>query len=237
MEENIMGKILGFGETMAGYDLPVLNEREVRAAAGIMFFGALVSFMNAWLAGNFQLIRVFVVAFLIDFTLRVLINPRYAPSMVLGRLAVAHQAPEWVGAPQKRFAWSIGLALAAVMLYLVIIERVVGPLNLAICSLCLLLLFFETAFGVCLACIVYNAFHRERARHCPGGVCATQTRLRIGAAPLVVLAAFATIITLVAYSLPTDAPTAATVDPRCVVPDWAKAIGHEEMWKLHNNCN
>jgi len=232
-----MGKILGFGETMAGYDLPVLNEREVRAAAGIMFFGALVSFMNAWLAGNFQLIRVFVVAFLIDFTLRVLVNPRYAPSMVLGRLAVAHQAPEWVGAPQKRFAWSIGLALAAVMLYLVIIERVVGPLNLAICSLCLLLLFFETAFGVCLACIVYNAFHRERARHCPGGVCATQTRLRIGAAPLVVLAAFATIITLVAYSLPTDAPTAATVDPRCVVPDWAKAIGHEEMWKLHNNCN
>ncbi|WP_172600498.1 DUF4395 domain-containing protein [Sulfurivermis fontis] len=231
-----MGKIFAFGEAVAGYDLPVLNEREVRAAAGILFFGALVSFMNAWLAGNFQPIRVFVVAFLIDFTLRVLVNPRYAPSMVLGRLAVAHQAPEWVGAPQKRFAWSIGLVLATVMLYLVIVERVVGPLNLAICSLCLLLLFCETAFGVCLACIVYNAFHRQRARHCPGGVCDTQPRLRIGTAPLVVLAAFAAVITLVAYSLPADRPTAASADPRCVVPDWAKAIGHEEMWKLHNNC-
>jgi len=232
-----MGRIFAFGETVAGYDLPVLNEREVRAAAGIMFFGALVSFMNAWLAGNFQLIRIFVIAFLIDFTLRVLINPRYAPSMVLGRLAVAHQAPEWVGAPQKRFAWSIGLALAALMLYLVVVERVVGPLNLAVCSLCLLLLFFESAFGICLACLVYNAFHRERAQHCPGGVCATQPRLRIGTAPLLVLAAFAAVIALVAVKLPADAPTATAADPRCQVPEWAKAIGHEEMWNLHNNCN
>lgn len=231
-----MGRIFAFGETVAGYDLPVLNEREVRAAAGILFFGALVSFMNAWLAGNFQFIRVFVIAFLIDFTIRVLVNPRYAPSLVLGRLATAHLAPEWAGAPQKRFAWSIGLVLTAVMLYLVLIEQVVGPLNLAICSLCLLLLFFESAFGICLACIVYNAFHRERARHCPGGVCATQPRLRLGLAPLAVLAVFFAVIAYVAHSLPDSAPAAAAVAPRCQVPDWARAMGHEEMWKLHNNC-
>lgn len=232
-----MGKILGFGETVAGYDLPVLNEREIRAAAGIMFCGALVSFMHAWLAGDFQWIRLFVIAFLIDFAIRVAVNPRYAPSMVLGRLAVAHQAPEWVGAPQKRFAWSIGLTLAALMLYLVVVERLVGPLNLAICSLCLLLLLFESAFGICLACIVYNAFHRQSARHCPGGVCATQPRRPVGIAPLTVLAVFLAVMATVARSLPADAPAAAAVDPRCVVPDWAKAIGHEAMWKLHNNCN
>jgi len=23
---------------------------------------------------------------------------------------------------------------------------------------------------------------------------------------------------------------------RCKVPDFAKALGHEEKWKLHNNC-
>ncbi len=231
-----MGKIFAFGESVAGYDLPVLNEREVRAAAGILFFGALVSFMNAWLAGNFQLIRVFVVAFLIDFTIRVLVNPRYAPSLVLGRLATAHLAPEWAGAPQKRFAWSIGLVLSALMLYLVVIEQVVGPLNLAVCSLCLLLLFFESAFGICLACLIYNAFHRERARHCPGGVCATQPRLPVGRVPLMVLAVFLAVMAAIALNLPAATPTAAAVDPRCVVPDWAKAIGHEEMWKLHNNC-
>jgi len=37
----------------------------------------------------------------------------------------------------------------------------------------------------------------------------------------------------------TSAP-AVPVDPaeaeRCKVPDFAKAMGHEEKWKLHNNC-
>lgn len=37
------------------------------------------------------------------------------------------------------------------------------------------------------------------------------------------------------------APAAALpADPaeleRCKVPDFAKALGHEAMWKLHNNC-
>jgi hypothetical protein len=36
------------------------------------------------------------------------------------------------------------------------------------------------------------------------------------------------------------AQPAAPIDPaeaeRCKVPDFAKAIGHEEKWKLHNNC-
>jgi len=61
-----LSEILGFGESMAGYEVPVLNEREVRAAAGILFLFALVSFMNSWLMGNFRLTRIFVIAFLID---------------------------------------------------------------------------------------------------------------------------------------------------------------------------
>jgi hypothetical protein len=38
----------------------------------------------------------------------------------------------------------------------------------------------------------------------------------------------------------TDPAAAAATDPteaeRCKVPEFAKAIGHEQMWKLHNNC-
>jgi hypothetical protein len=34
--------------------------------------------------------------------------------------------------------------------------------------------------------------------------------------------------------------SSAPLDPaeaeRCKVPDFAKALGHEEKWKLHNNC-
>ena len=75
-----MTPLFQFGETVEGYEIPVLNERAVRAAAGILFLFAIVSFMNAWLAGNFQPTRVFVVAFLIDFAIRIFVNPRSRPA-------------------------------------------------------------------------------------------------------------------------------------------------------------
>jgi hypothetical protein len=31
-------------------------------------------------------------------------------------------------------------------------------------------------------------------------------------------------------------PADAAEAERCKVPDFAKAIGHEEKWKLHNSC-
>ena len=81
------------------------------------------------------------------------------------------QQPEYVGAPQKRFAWAIGFVLALTMLYLVVIKHVVGPINLIVCAACLVLLFFETAFGICIGCKVYNLFNKDQAQLCPGGVC------------------------------------------------------------------
>lgn len=75
-----MNKLIAFGERIDGYDIPVLNEREVRASAGILFFLALIAFMNAWLVGDFRFTRVFVVAFLIDFSVRIFINPKYGYS-------------------------------------------------------------------------------------------------------------------------------------------------------------
>jgi hypothetical protein len=42
------------------------------------------------------------------------------------------------------------------------------------------------------------------------------------------------------FEKPVAAQPAVPVDPaeveRCKIPDFAKAIGHEEKWKLHNNC-
>jgi hypothetical protein len=34
-----------FGETVEGYNIPVLNEREIRAAAGILFFFTFLSLL------------------------------------------------------------------------------------------------------------------------------------------------------------------------------------------------
>lgn len=114
-----MKHLFSFGEHVRDYDIPVFNEREVRAAAGILFAGALVSFMNAWLIGNFEVLKVFVVIFFIDFTIRLFVNPQLAPSMILGRIAIHKQVPEYAGAPQKRFAWAIGWIMALVMIVVV----------------------------------------------------------------------------------------------------------------------
>lgn len=248
-------KIFEFGQVRPEYAIPVLNERAVRAAAGILFFLALISFMNAWLTGNFQPTRVFVICFLIEFTIRIFINPRFAPVMILGEWMVRKQLPEWTGAPQKRFAWSIGFVLAVTMLYLVVLNNVIGPINLIVCSLCLLLLFFETAFGICIGCQSYNLFNKEKAQLCPGGVCEipSDQTLKLSMAQAVVLLTFAASVVAIAQWVYSTAPKrvsdlppaadsrpTAPVDPaeeeRCKVSDFAKAMGHEEKWKLHNNC-
>jgi hypothetical protein len=244
-----------FGQKLPEYEVPVLNERAVRASAGILFLFAIVSFMNAWLMGNFQPTRVFVVTFLVDFTIRIFVNPLYSPTLVIGQWIVRKQQPEYVGAPQKRFAWAIGFVLALTMLYLVVLNNVIGPINLIVCSMCLILLFFESAFGICIGCKIYNLFNKEKAQLCPGGVCELPAGkgFSVSLAQFIIVVSFAGVIATVAQwvystgpqksSQVTQASTTAAavaIDPaeaeRCKVPDFAKALGHEEKWKLHNNC-
>lgn len=248
-------RIFQFSEQRPEFVVPVLNERAVRASAGLLFFFAIVAFMNAWLVGNFGPTRVFVVAFLVEFTIRIFVNPRFAPSLIVGQWVVRHQQAEYVGAPQKRFAWAIGFGLALAMLYLMVIHQVVGPINLLVCGACLLLLFFEAAFGICLGCKVYNTFNKEKAQLCPGAVCERPADTGPGTSPTqaAIVLAFVALIALAAPGLyhPGPPPTApgpntSLVAPhaapapgeleRCKVPDFAKAMGHEEKWKLHNNC-
>lgn len=239
--------VFAFGEQNSAYQVRVLNEREARAGAGILLVVALVAFMHAVLEGNFNLIRVVVVAFFIDFFIRVLVNPRYAPSLVLGRIAVRNQQPEYVGAPQKRFAWAIGLVLATAMLYLVVFQNVRGPITMLACVICLVLLFFETAFGICLGCKLYNIFNKEKAQLCPGGACEIHERepiQKVSVAQLGALVAFLAVIVILPSQLPETskprglwpAPIGQSEEERCTVPKFARMLGHEEMWKKHNSC-
>lgn len=252
-----------FGQTRPEFAVPVLNERAVRASAGILFVVALITFMHAFLLGNFQPTRVFVVAFVLEFALRLLVNPQLAPVYMLGQWVVRHQQPEWVGAPQKRFAWGIGLALGLSMFWLLVVQQVIGPVNMLVCGLCLVFMFFESAFGICLGCKVYNLFNKTQAQLCPGGVCDTPTArrepvpARTRATQALVLLGFALAVLGSARwvghnAVPTPAmwhhapaSSAPATDPaatdpaelaRCQVPEFAKAIGHEAMWKLHNGC-
>ena len=250
-----MSKVLQFGEQLPEYSVPVLNEREARAGAGILFLVAIVAFMNAWFNGDFAPTKLVVIGFFADFLIRVFVNPKYAPSLVLGRMAVRKQRPEYVGAPQKRFAWLIGLVLAAIMMYLVVFRNVRGPVNLIICALCLLLLFFETAFGICIGCAIYNLFNKDQAQLCPGGVCKTEEKSEIqmvGRAQIAIVVVFfgsiywlANVVVAKPNATQMQASASTAVEnqaagmaeeERCKVPDFAIAMGHADKWKLHNNC-
>ncbi len=166
-----MWKWLGeYGEKVPGYDVRVLNEREARAAAAILFVGAFLGLTNGVMLGTAKFSQYFVTFFAIDFTLRIL-QPRYAPSLLLGRFFVQNQTPEYVGAAQKRFAWALGFIIAWPMFYYLVIHFEPNPLKVLVCLICMALLFFESAFSICLGCKIFNLIKKEKATHCPGDVC------------------------------------------------------------------
>src|ERR1700744_6418129 len=102
-----MSKIIQFGEDVPGYDIRVLNEREIRAAAGIFFLATFTSFLLILFRNNFVPIKYGITVFFLDFLIRVVVSPRFSPLLIIGRLSVRGQTPEYVGARQKRFAWFV----------------------------------------------------------------------------------------------------------------------------------
>ena len=157
---------------------PVLNERVVRAGAGIMFALGFFAFMQALYVGEFLYLQVIVSLFFFDFLMKVVVGTRFSPIGFIAKQLVRGQEPEYVGAVQKRFAWSIGLVLSATMILLLFVFDVRGPINLAICSLCLTFMFLETAAGFCVGCKIYSFLlakgimkQPEVKPACAGNVC------------------------------------------------------------------
>ena len=166
-----MNKIVNFGEEVEGYNIKVLNEREIRAAAGILFLIMLIAILIVILKGDFLMLKYAITLFLTDILIRVFLNPKFAPTLILGRLIVSNQVPEYVGARQKKFAWIIGVVLASIMFVLQVVVNSYSPITGLICFICLIFLFFESAFGICLGCKFYPVFFKEKAQYCPGEVC------------------------------------------------------------------
>lgn len=174
-----MKKAVKFGENVEGFSIPVLNEREIRASAGILFLFVFTSLMLIIFKNNFLLLKYVITLFLADFIIRVFVNPKYSPTLIIGRLIVSRQNPEYVGAAQKKFAWIIGVALAAIMFVFMVVVNAYSPITGIICLICLVFLFFESAFGICLGCLFYGWFYKEKAQYCPGEVCNVKSRQEI----------------------------------------------------------
>jgi len=174
-----MNNIINFGENLKGYDIPVLNEREIRAAAGILFVMMFISILKVIFTSDFLWLKYAVTIFLTDILIRVFINPKFSPSLIIGRLIVRNQVPEYVGAPQKKFAWIIGMILASTIFIHLVIINTYSPITGLICFICLIFLFFESAFGICLGCKFYPLFHKNKMKYCPGDVCEVKIKHEI----------------------------------------------------------
>ncbi len=168
--------IIQFGENVDGYTIPVLNEREIRAAAGIMFLATFISLMFIIMSANFVPIKYVVILFFIDFSIRIFVNPRLSPVLIVSRQIVSNQNPEYVGAKQKKFAWLIGFFLSGTMLILMVFLNTYSIITGIVCLICLILMFFETAFGICIGCKIYNWVSKDKAQYCPGEICDVKSK-------------------------------------------------------------
>jgi predicted nucleic acid-binding Zn ribbon protein len=149
------------------------------------------------------MIKYFVTVFLADMLIRVFVNPKYAPTLIIGRLIVKRQVPEYVGAKQKKFAWYIGLFLASTMFVLMVLMNTYSAISGLSCFICLIFLFFESAFGICLGCIVYKWIYKEKAQYCPGEVCEIKDRQEIQKTSLVqwmIVLGLVVFVVLLAYT-------------------------------------
>ena len=92
------------------------------------------------------------------------------------------QTPDWVSAKPKRFAWSLGLAMAGAMT-LITNAGIRGWLPRSICLVCLTLMWLESAVGLCLGCEIHGQLVRrgwvrqdEAYEICSHGACEVTAR-------------------------------------------------------------
>lgn len=173
-----------YGEIVSGLSAdgrPVragaFDEHQVRAAAGLTMVVGAVAFAQAWYAKEYAAIQAVTVLFAIEFALRVGLGLRWSPFGWLASALVRGQAPQWVSARPKRFAWSLGLGMSLAMAVITNIG-IRGALPFTVCLVCLALMWLEAVLGVCLGCEIHAwLVRRGWARHDPGyeicsrGVC------------------------------------------------------------------
>ncbi|MGB0091700.1 MAG: DUF4395 domain-containing protein [Solirubrobacteraceae bacterium] len=138
----------------------VVNENEVRAAAGLTMVIGAVAFAYAYFAKQYVPLQVAASLFFAEFLTRLTAGLRYSPIGIVARAMTLGRAPEWVSARPKRFAWTLGLAMALAMT-VITNSGIRGPLPRTICLICLTLMWMESALGLCLGCKIHGLLVRR----------------------------------------------------------------------------
>lgn len=153
------------------HGIPVIDERPVRIAAGILFGLILLAILNFMRSGDFTPIYWFVAFISVDLLIRITVNPKYSPTIAMGDLFARNGTPHWIGLPQKKFAWALGLALAVLMIVSTQLLGERNPLASLACISCVMLLMYESVFGVCVGCSLYTKVFPDKPTVCPDGSC------------------------------------------------------------------
>jgi hypothetical protein len=87
------------------------------------------------------------------------------------------------------------------MFTFLVVVNAFSPITGFGCLFCLIFLFFESAFGICLGCKFYSLIYKDKAQYCAGEICDAKSRQPIqktsGSQWLVILALIAFIFLLV----------------------------------------
>lgn len=151
--------ILSFGEYIEGRPYKVLNERRMRASAGIMLLFGTIASVNGFAFHRYEVIPYVMGGLVINFLIGLFINPKFSPTVLLAWIFVRKQTPIPIGAVQKKFAWSLGLLLSSTIFVLsIFLQNDASYFNIVceLCLICLLILYLETAFAICLGCKLYD---------------------------------------------------------------------------------
>ena len=178
------------GTAVDGTELhaPVVDENEVRAAAGLTMVIGAVAFSYAYFTRQYIPLQIIASLFFVEFLIRVVVGLRSSPIGALARVLTSNRPPEWVSAKPKRFAWTLGLGMTFAMTIITNIG-IRGMLPRTICLICLTLMWMESALGVCLGCEIYGLLIRRgwaptdpEIEVCADGACAKPAPTSMSAA-------------------------------------------------------
>ena len=138
----------------------VFEEGQVRAAAGLTLALGSVAFAYAYFAQVYAPIQIVTTLFFFEFLIRVTVGIGYSPMGLIAYRMTRQQAPQWVSAQPKRFAWTMGLVMSLAMM-IITNSGIRGPLPLTICLICLTLMWLEAVLGLCLGCEIHRQLVRR----------------------------------------------------------------------------
>lgn len=163
-------KIFSFGEYIEGRSFKVVDERVWRGSAGIMLLLGIIASINGFIFNQYEVVT-YISGFLVtNFFIGVFINPKFSPTVLVARMITYGQSPLYIGAVQKRFAWSLGLALSITIFtlsFFLLGDVSYFGLVCMLCLVCLLLLYLESVFGICVGCQLYFGAIRLKLMKAP----------------------------------------------------------------------